>query len=198
MLKLADLMRILKFPPWVACFSVAILVFAVGVLVLGAFSSSFFHGRFGGLSEELQFTKRVPLKGPGYPPVFAYLISGTRGENEKILRLLKAVYHPRNRYLLCLDAGASHHERSRLAFLIQSEMVFKSFGNVDVVGRSYAVDQRGSSALAAALHAAAVLLRISADWDWFITLSASDYPIVTQDGKLPHKPLLFFQLFILH
>ncbi|XXG58039.1 hypothetical protein AAC387_Pa04g0449 [Persea americana] len=177
-------MRILKFPPWVLCFSAAILVFVVGLLVLGAFSRSFFHGRFGGVNEEFEFVKRDPLKGSGYPPILAYWISGSQGESEKILRLLKAVYHPRNMYLLHLEAGASHYERSRLASSIQSEMIFKSFRNVDVVGESYAVDQRGSSALASVLHGAAVSLRISQDWDWFITLSASDYPIVTQDDLL--------------
>lgn len=36
------------------------------------------------------------------------------------------------------------------------------------------------------LHAAAVLLREGGDWDWFINLSASDYPLVTQDGELPY------------
>jgi hypothetical protein len=33
------------------------------------------------------------------------------------------------------------------------------------------------------LHAAAILLRDGGDWDWFINLSASDYPLVSQDGK---------------
>jgi hypothetical protein len=32
------------------------------------------------------------------------------------------------------------------------------------------------------LHAAAILLKECGDWDWFINLSASDYPLVTQDG----------------
>lgn len=33
------------------------------------------------------------------------------------------------------------------------------------------------------LHAAAILLREGGDWDWFINLSATDYPLVTQDGE---------------
>lgn len=33
------------------------------------------------------------------------------------------------------------------------------------------------------LHAAAFLLSQAQDWDWFINLSASDYPLVTQDGR---------------
>lgn len=34
------------------------------------------------------------------------------------------------------------------------------------------------------LHAAAVLLKEGGEWDWFINLSASDYPLVTQDDLL--------------
>ncbi|BAT15047.1 Os11g0646154 [Oryza sativa Japonica Group] len=33
----------------------------------------------------------------------------------------------------------------------------------------------------ASCKGAAMLLRIAADWDWFVTLSSSDYPLVTQD-----------------
>ena len=41
---------------------------------------------------------------------------------------------------------------------------------------------RGPTMVANTLHAAAILLREGGDWDWFINLSASDYPLVTQDG----------------
>ena len=37
--------------------------------------------------------------------------------------------------------------------------------------------------LATTLHAMAMLLR-TAKWDWFINLSASDYPLLTQDGMV--------------
>jgi protein xylosyltransferase len=123
-------------------------------------------------------------RGPGTPPSFAYWISGTGGDGRRVLRLLRAAYHPRNRYLLHLDAGASREERAELAAAVRAEAAWRVFANVDVVGESYAVDRTGSSVLAAALHGAAVLLRVGADWDWFVTLSSSDYPLVTQDGKL--------------
>ncbi|PIN23873.1 hypothetical protein CDL12_03384 [Handroanthus impetiginosus] len=42
----------------------------------------------------------------------------------------------------------------------------------------------GASGLAAVLHAAALLLRLSEDWDWFVPLSTSDYPLWTQDDIL--------------
>ncbi|XP_077217192.1 beta-glucuronosyltransferase GlcAT14A-like isoform X2 [Tasmannia lanceolata] len=177
-------MRIFRFSQWILGFSIAIFVFVIGLLVLGAFSSSFLHDQFLGTSEEFEFVNRVPSKGSGNPPIFSYYISGTRGDSAKILRLLRAVYHPRNRYLLHLDAGSSSWERTKLALSVKSERVFRAFRNVDVIGQSYAVDQIGSSALSATLHAAAILLKISMDWDWFITLSASDYPIITQDDLL--------------
>ncbi|ERN12451.1 hypothetical protein AMTR_s00025p00147820 [Amborella trichopoda] len=100
------------------------------------------------------------------------------------MRLLKAVYHPRNQYLLHLDAISSDEERTKLAHSVRSVKVFRVFGNVNVIGKADASDRMGSSSLAAALHAAAVLLKINGDWDWFVTLSSSDYPIVTQDDLL--------------
>ena len=63
----------------------------------------------------------VPRRGAGYPPVLAYYISGGHGESVRMTRLLKAVYHPRNRYLLHLDAGAGAYERARLAGYVRSE-----------------------------------------------------------------------------
>ncbi|KAI3961661.1 hypothetical protein MKX01_021959 [Papaver californicum] len=169
---------------WITIFPFGILIITISLLVLGAFRNSFFWRGFAGAAEDFSYVNKTPLKGDGLPPVFAYLISGTKGENEKILRLLKSVYHPRNRYLLSLDAGSSNYEREYLAFLVRSERTFRAFQNVDVIGRSYAVNKMGSSAVASVLHAAAMFLKVNNDWDWFIALSASDYPIMTQDDLL--------------
>nr|CAB3486632.1 unnamed protein product [Digitaria exilis] len=124
-------------------------------------------------------------RGAGRPPSFAYWISGTGGDGRRVLRLLRAVYHPRNRYLLHLDAGAGDGEREALAAAVRGEEpAWREFRNVDVVGDAYAVDRTGSSALAAVLHGAAVLLKMGPHWDWLVTLSAEDYPLVTQDDLL--------------
>ncbi|XP_057769776.1 beta-glucuronosyltransferase GlcAT14C-like [Salvia miltiorrhiza] len=128
--------------------------------------------------------RRAPSKGPNAPPILAYWILGTKGENRRMMRLLKAIYHPRNHYLLQLDSSASHHERLELSIWAHSEMVFEQFGNVDVVGKSYAVNPMAASGLAAVLHAAALILRLREDWDWFVPLSTSDYPILPQDDIL--------------
>ncbi|GFP79231.1 xylosyltransferase 1 [Phtheirospermum japonicum] len=128
--------------------------------------------------------RRTLSKGADGPPVLAYWILGSKGETKRMLRLLKAIYHPRNQYLLQLDSSSSEYERVELAISAQSERVFADFGNVDVVGKSYGVNRMGPSGLGAMLHAAALLLRVSGDWDWFIPLSASDYPLLSQDDIL--------------
>lgn len=161
-----------------------IVVFIVIAVGLGAFLSSFFDGKVWDTNRKFDSGSMVPVKGPGKLPIFAYWISGTDRDGKKIFRLLKAVYHPRNRYLLHLDAGASISERNELARLVQSEKLFQTFSNVYVMGKAYAVDRTGSSVVAATLHGAAVMLKIWEDWDWFITLSSSDYPVCTQDDLL--------------
>lgn len=160
-----------------------VLVLLITLILLAALSRSNFGDNFTGSGFKSQASARVPSKGTGYPPVLAYWICGSNGDGKRILRLLKAIYHPRNQYLLQLDAGSSEIERAELAFSVESESVFKAFGNVDVVGQSYPLDKTGASALSAVLHAAALLLKIGSDWDWFIPLSASDYPLMSQDGK---------------
>ncbi|XP_055813807.1 beta-glucuronosyltransferase GlcAT14A [Solanum dulcamara] len=118
------------------------------------------------------------------PPSIAYLISGSTKDTSRIIRLLFAVYHPRNQYLLHLDRKASQYERDNLALYIQSVPLFKAAQNVNLIGKADFVYPIGSSALSATLHGASILLRVSAHWDWFINLSADDYPLVTQDDLL--------------
>ncbi|KAF2302912.1 hypothetical protein GH714_010976 [Hevea brasiliensis] len=136
------------------------------------------------IREDFHLPLSLPSKGYGYPPILAYWICGTSGDSKRMLRLLKAIYHPRNQYLLQLDADSSDYERVDLVVSIQSQNLFRSFGNVNVVGKSYGVNRIGSSALAATLHAAALLLKLNQDWDWFINLSPADYPIMSQDDLL--------------
>ncbi|PRQ51909.1 putative glucuronosyltransferase [Rosa chinensis] len=169
---------------WCSGFPLWVLVLAATSVLLGALSISS-QSVFCRVGNKYQISERVPLKGDGNPPVIAYWISSSKGEKgEKIPRLLKAIYHPRNQYLLQLDADSSDYEREQLALYVQSQRVFRTFDNVNVVGQSYGINQMGSSSLAATLHAAALLLKLSADWDWFIALSASDYPLMPQDDLL--------------
>uniref|UniRef100_A0A2N9IND6 Uncharacterized protein n=1 Tax=Fagus sylvatica TaxID=28930 RepID=A0A2N9IND6_FAGSY len=117
-------------------------------------------------------------------PRFAYLISGTKGDVASVWRLLQAVYHPRNYYVLHLDLEASDAERLELAKYVKSENVIMEFRNVMVVGKPNLVTYKGPTMIASTLHAVAILLKRAKDWDWFVNLSATDYPLVSQDDLL--------------
>lgn len=115
-------------------------------------------------------------------PRFAYFISGTKGDAGRLKRLLQAAYHPRNYYLLHLDLEASDDERLDLAKFVKSEVVLRNFRNVMVMGKPDLVTSKGPTMMASTLHAVAILLKQAKQWDWFINLSASDYPLMPQDG----------------
>ncbi|KAL8227590.1 hypothetical protein R6Q57_015174 [Mikania cordata] len=140
-----------------------------------------------GFSSSYSLTSHKPFstvhRGHGYPPAFAYYISGTGGDAGRIFRLLLAVYHPRNRYLLHIGTEGSDDERRKLSALVKSVPAIKAFGNVDVIGKPDPTTYMGASNIAAILRAAAIFLKVDRDWDWFITLSALDYPLLTQDGS---------------
>ncbi|TKY73188.1 Xylosyltransferase 1 [Spatholobus suberectus] len=117
-------------------------------------------------------------------PRIAYLISGSMGDGESLKRTLKALYHPWNHYAVHLDLEASAKERLGLAEFVRNEPLFAKFGNVRTVVKANLVIYRGPTMVTNTLHAAAILLSQAGDWDWFINLSASDYPLVTQDDLL--------------
>lgn len=115
-------------------------------------------------------------------PRLAYLISGTKGDSHRMMRTLQAVYHPRNQYILHLDLEAPPRERLDLTASVKSDPTFREVENVRVMSQSNLVTYKGPTMIACTLQAIAILLRESSEWDWFINLSASDYPLVTQDG----------------
>lgn len=127
-------------------------------------------------------TKSNDTQNP-YPVTFAYLISATKGDVPRLRRLLYALYHPANYYLLHLDSAAPEREHRELADIVGRDPVFLQVGNVWMVGKSNLVTYRGPTMLSTTLHAMAILLKLCS-WDWFINLSASDYPLVSQDGMI--------------
>ncbi|XP_057460576.1 beta-glucuronosyltransferase GlcAT14B-like [Actinidia eriantha] len=117
-------------------------------------------------------------------PRFAYLISGSRGDLEKLWRTLRTLYHPLNQYVIHLDLESPVEERLELASRVEKDPIFAKVGNVFMITKANMVTYRGPTMVANTLHACAILLKRSTDWDWFINLSASDYPLVTQDDLL--------------
>ncbi|KAF8733850.1 hypothetical protein HU200_014700 [Digitaria exilis] len=131
------------------------------------------------------------LSRPSPPPArtlprFAYLISGSAGDAGMMRRCVLALYHPSNRYILHLDAEAPDSDRAGLAAFVAAHPVL-------VIEKANLVTYRGPTMVTTTLHAAAAFLwgdghGRGADWDWFINLSASDYPLVTQDGERLSSP----------
>ncbi|KAK8268634.1 hypothetical protein V6Z12_D11G077700 [Gossypium hirsutum] len=128
--------------------------------------------------------KPIPVSTLPPPPRFAYLISGSAGDGLMLRRTLLALYHPLNQYVVHLDREASSEERLDLQKFVKDHQVFNKFGNVRMIVKANLVTYRGPTMVANTLHAAAILLKEGGDWDWFINLSASDYPLVTQDDLL--------------
>ncbi|KAK6289139.1 hypothetical protein POUND7_000680 [Theobroma cacao] len=118
-----------------------------------------------------------------YPVTFAYLISASKGDTVKLKRAIRALYHPGNQYLIHLDYEAPAREHRAIAEFVSNDPVFSLAGNVYIVGKPNLVTYRGPTMLATTLHAMSMLLRCC-KWDWFINLSASDYPLVTQDDLI--------------
>ncbi|OIS97811.1 PREDICTED: beta-glucuronosyltransferase GlcAT14A [Nicotiana attenuata] len=118
-----------------------------------------------------------------YPVKFAYLISASKGDVAKLKRLLFSLYHPGNFYLIHLDLDAPEAEHKEISRFVGGNTVFGEINNVWIVGKPNLVTYRGPTMLATTLHAMSMLLKI-AKWDWFINLSASDYPLVTQDDLI--------------
>ncbi|CAA7055351.1 unnamed protein product [Microthlaspi erraticum] len=117
-------------------------------------------------------------------PRFGYLVSGSSGDLESLWRVLRAVYHPRNQYVVHLDLASPSEERLELAKRVKEDPVYSHVGNVFMITKANLVTYRGPTMVANTLHGCAILLKLSKDWDWFINLSASDYPLVTQDDLI--------------
>eukprot|EP01018_Ginkgo_biloba_P024920 Gb_00733 [translate_table: standard] len=132
---------------------------------------------------ESKITTTSPSTSPP-PPRIAYLISGSKGDGERLKRTLQALYHPLNQYIVHLDLESSPRERVNLSNYVSKHPIFAEVGNVHMIRKANLVTYRGPTMVSNTLHAAAILLRRSQDWDWFINLSASDYPLVTQDDLL--------------
>ncbi|KAF9589607.1 hypothetical protein IFM89_026106 [Coptis chinensis] len=176
---------------WILPFFASLLVSVTLLLaaLLGNFSYSYERDLDEDSSEyfvesDLNEVLRKPEDLKLEAPRIAYLISGTKGDSQRLRRTLQAVYHPRNQYILHLDLEAPPRERIELATSVKSDPTFREVENVRVMAQSNLVTYKGPTMFACTLQAVAILLKESVEWDWFINLSASDYPLVTQDDLL--------------
>ncbi|KAL2456548.1 Core-2/I-branching beta-1 [Abeliophyllum distichum] len=147
---------------------------------------SVFPSRVASNQTNVYFEAQVAPPPPALPsiPKFAYLISGSRGDLDKLWRTLHSLYHPWNYYVVHLDLESPVEERQELSYRVETDPTFAKVGNVYVNTKANMVTYRGPTMVSNTLHACAILLKKHKDWDWFINLSASDYPLVTQDDLM--------------
>ncbi|RZS01315.1 hypothetical protein BHM03_00031154, partial [Ensete ventricosum] len=119
------------------------------------------------------------------PPRLAYLISGTVGDGNMLKRVLLALYHPANRYVVHLDLEAPVEERQDLRDYIARHSLFTAVGNVRMITKANLVTYRGPTMVANTLHAAAILLREGGDWDWVPACWFLDLDLLHTFSNLP-------------
>ncbi|CAI5933510.1 unnamed protein product [Closterium sp. NIES-65] len=99
----------------------------------------------------------------------------------RVVRLLLAIYHPLNHYAVHID---DPEETLALKTKIAAHPALSSRANVVVIPDPEVVTYQGSTLLSATLRLAHVHIASGAQWDWFINLSAADYPLMSQDDML--------------
>lgn len=152
--------------------------------VFSIFPSHFMTNQSNLYFAEAKLNRAPPPPARPSVPKFAYLISGSKGDLEKLWRTLHSLYHPWNYYVVHLDLESPPEERLELQSRVENHTLFAKVGNVFMNTKANMVTYRGPTMVASTLHACAILLKRHKDWDWFINLSASDYPLVTQDDLL--------------
>ncbi|KAK9085307.1 hypothetical protein Sjap_025718 [Stephania japonica] len=174
------------------CFFLVVTCFNLGIFssfhtinsIFSIFPSRAFPNQTKPVFIEEKISHPPPQPEKSSIPRLAYLVSGSKGDLEKLWRTLQALYHPWNEYLVHLDLESSLEERLELASRIERDPIFSKVGNVEMITKANMVTYRGPTMVANTLHACAILLKKNKKWDWFINLSASDYPLVTQDDIL--------------
>lgn len=110
----------------------------------------------------------------------AFFVQASNASISHVPRLLKAIYHRRNTYVLHFDARVDYIRRVRTVQLLKEEEIVRH-GNVLIMD-SEPVSYAGVSMLVNTINAISMLLRASESWDYFINLSGHDYPLVSADN----------------
>lgn len=99
---------------------------------------------------------------------FVFSVSGRAVR--QVLRLLGALYSPSHFYYIHVDSRQEYLYRELL-------WLEERFGNVRLARKRFPTIWGGSSLLHMLLDAATELLRMSADWQYLVNLSETDFPI---------------------
>ncbi|CAM9725900.1 unnamed protein product [Ascophyllum nodosum] len=113
----------------------------------------------------------------------AYLVMSGGDDIEKLHLLLPAIYHPDNIYLVHVDAKTSPKKveqiRRAVAFYFPAREGRPPNGRL--LEPAIIVSWGGFSITLTCLYAIAASLQWDKSWDYFINLSTSDFPVMTQD-----------------
>ena len=104
--------------------------------------------------------------------MIAYLILVHRYPGQ-FKRLFRAIYHPANYYLVHVD------KKSGVGLQTEIQDFLSSFSNASLL-KSQSILWGGYSMVDAELRGIEELLKISAEWEFFINLSAQDFPLKSQ------------------
>ena len=104
--------------------------------------------------------------------MIAYLILAHRYPNQ-FKRLFKAIYHPANHYLIHVD------KRSGVELQTEIQDFLKGYPNASLLKSEKAL-WGGYSLVDAELRAIKELLKMGLKWEFFINLSAQDFPLKSQ------------------
>ncbi len=88
-------------------------------------------------------------------------------------RLFRAIYHPANYYLVHVD------RRSGVGLQTEIQDFLSSFPNASLL-KSKSILWGGYSLVDAELRGIKELLKIGSEWEFFINLSAQDFPLKSQ------------------
>jgi len=104
--------------------------------------------------------------------MIAYLILVHRYPNQ-FKKLFMAIYHPANYYLVHVD------KRSGVGLQTEIQDFLSSFANASLL-KGQSILWGGYSMVDAELRGIEELLKISSEWEFFINLSAQDFPLKSQ------------------
>lgn len=108
----------------------------------------------------------------------AFFIQVSESNLRLLSRLLIVMWHPRNFYLIHFDRKIANETRQQFCRTVEKDELLSDnvhFLEPDVI------TYKGVSMLLNTLAAIEFLLDLSAEWDYFINLSGSDYPLVNTD-----------------
>eukprot|EP01025_Chloroclados_australasicus_P013125 TRINITY_DN1623_c0_g1_i1.p2 TRINITY_DN1623_c0_g1~~TRINITY_DN1623_c0_g1_i1.p2 ORF type:complete len:441 (+),score=25.75 TRINITY_DN1623_c0_g1_i1:62-1384(+) len=119
----------------------------------------------------------LKLTGSGIKIAYFVLISSQ--ESDCAIRLIKRILDKQNFYALHFDAKIKDEEIEPV--FPQLVQLNSSYGNIRFIPRQQ-ISYAGITLVHAELTAMAFMLENFSEWDYFINLSPSDYPLLTQSA----------------